>query len=173
MDVYRSLVRDRLGEEIPDGAFVRNVARTWAHHPDLMAAQRPLQKQLVGKGVLPPRERELAILRIGWRCGSEYEFGQHSRIGQRAGLTESEVRRVAVGPGDPGWGEFDALILTAVDELFEQHGLSDTTWTALTSRYDTAAMIEFVSLVGRYWTVSVVLNTLGVQLEPGTEGFPP
>jgi alkylhydroperoxidase family enzyme len=29
-------------------------------------------------GALPPRVRELTILRTGWNCRSKYEFGQHA-----------------------------------------------------------------------------------------------
>ena len=29
---------------------------------------------------LPRREREILMLRIGWLCRSEYEFGQHTRV---------------------------------------------------------------------------------------------
>jgi hypothetical protein len=29
-------------------------------------------------GALPPRVRELTILRTGWNCRSEYEFGQRA-----------------------------------------------------------------------------------------------
>ena len=47
---------------------------------------------------LPERERELVILRMGWNCRSGYEFGQHRRIGQQAGLTLEEVERVKQGP---------------------------------------------------------------------------
>jgi len=56
---------------------------------------------------LPARHREILRLRIGWLCQSEYEFGQHTRIGKEAGLTDEEIVRITKGPDDPGWGHFD------------------------------------------------------------------
>lgn len=173
MPEFRRLMVESFGVDVGDDSATLNITRTWAHHPELMVAQRPLQNYLMRTSKkLPARERELAILRIGWRCGSEYEFGQHTIFGKRAGLTDEEIRRVTSGPTDPGWSEFEVVLLTAVDELYEQHRISDATWLRLRDRYDAAALIEFVSLVGRYWTVSVLLNTVGVALEPGTPGFP-
>ena len=40
---------------------------------------------------LSPRLREIAILRVAQVTGSEYEFAQHVRIAQQAGLTEDEI----------------------------------------------------------------------------------
>lgn len=173
MPEFRRLMAATLGEEVRDESAVLNIARTWAHHPELMAAQRPLQNYIMrGSKKLPARDRELAILRIGWLCGSEYEFGQHTVFGKRAGLTDADIRRVTAGPADPGWSEFESVLLTAVDELYEQHQVSSDTWTRLGGKYDDATLIEFISVVGRYWTVSVLLNSVGVALEPGRPGFP-
>ena len=169
---YRELVATHFGREVGDESSVLNVTRTWAQHPALMVAQRPLQDHLMNGGILAPRERELAILRIGWRCGSEYEFGQHTVFGRQAGLTDAEITRVTRGPGDSEWSEFEALLLTAVDELYEEHRVGEQTWNRLSAAYSVEQLIEFVSLVGRYWTVSAVLNTIGVELEAGRQGFP-
>ena len=43
---------------------------------------------------LPPRERELLILRTGWLCQAEYEWGQHVVFGKAAGLTDAEIARI-------------------------------------------------------------------------------
>jgi alkylhydroperoxidase family enzyme len=40
---------------------------------------------ILGKSSLPPRDREILILRIGWLCRAEYEWGQHVLIGLEAG----------------------------------------------------------------------------------------
>ena len=50
------------------------------------------------KSALPPREREMAILRVGWLCRSGYEFHQHTRIGKQAGLSDEEIERLKSRP---------------------------------------------------------------------------
>ena len=42
----------------------------------------PFANHVLFKSSLPPREREMAILRVGWLCRSGYEFHQHTRIGK-------------------------------------------------------------------------------------------
>ncbi|WP_433260950.1 carboxymuconolactone decarboxylase family protein [Actinosynnema sp. CS-041913] len=170
VDDYHRLERDLFGEQARRGTA--NISRTWAHNPGLMKAQRPLQDYLFDASTLPARHRELAILRIGWLCQSAYEFGQHTVFGQQAGLTPEEVERVTRGPQADGWTEFESALLQAVDQLHGTARIADETWTVLTGTYDAAKMIDLIAVVGRYWTVSVTLNSLGVQLDPGKPGFP-
>ena len=150
---------------------ILNIFRTIAHHPKLLKRWLVFGAHVLAKSTLPPRERELAILRIGWRCGSEYEWGQHVAIGRESGLSDDEIRRVAAGPEAPGWSAFDAAILRAVDELHDDSFLSDASWNALTARWSTEQVIDFIFAVGQYTLVSMALNSLGVQLDAGVEGF--
>ncbi|WP_067469341.1 carboxymuconolactone decarboxylase family protein [Actinomadura macra] len=170
VEEYHRLERELFGDAALTGTA--HVSRTWARDPGLMKAQRPLQEYLLGGSPLPARDRELAILRVVWRRGSEYAFGQHTRMGIAAGLTAQEVERVTLGPDAEGWTAFQALLLRAVDELHDDARLSDPTWAALAQAYDDAQVIDLIAVVGRYWTVAVTLNALGVRPEPGLPGFP-
>jgi alkylhydroperoxidase family enzyme len=120
---------------------------------------------------LPPRERELLILRIGWLCQAEYEWGQHVIFAKAAGLTDAEIARIKDGPDAPGWAPFDAALLRAADELHTDAFISDATWGALSQRYKTEQLMDVVFAVGQYNLVSMALNTFGVQLDKGVKGF--
>jgi 4-carboxymuconolactone decarboxylase len=169
---FRSLSWAQFGENVPESQKIKNVTLTWARHPALMIAQRSYQRYLHAGSLLPSKDQELVILRIGWLCQSEYEFGQHTLYGKKAGLTDTEISRIIDGSEADGWTPFESALLRAVDELYEGHVVSDATWNALAERYDVRQLMDLLVIVGRYWTVSVVLNTLGVQLEEGTPGFP-
>ena len=65
----------------------------------------------------------------------------------------------------------EAALLRAADELHADAFISDKTWNALGERYDTKQMMDVVFAAGQYNLVSMALNTLGVQLEPGTPGL--
>ncbi|WP_242888320.1 carboxymuconolactone decarboxylase family protein [Actinomadura litoris] len=171
VEEYQALERELFGDAAFTGTM--HVGRTWAHNPGLMKAQRPLQEYLLNASSLPGRDRELAILRIVWRRGSEYAFGQHVRMGRAAGLTDAEIDRVPHGPDADGWTAFQKVLLQAVDELHDEGRLSDDTWQALARRYEDAQLIDLIAVVGRYWAVAVMLNSVGVQPEPGLPGFPP
>jgi hypothetical protein len=60
----------------------------------------------------------------------------------------------------------------AADELHRDSRIGDDTWAALRGRYDDKQLIELLMVVGQYHLVSFTLNSLGVQREPGVEGFP-
>ena len=147
-----------------------NIFRTLVRHPGLFRRWLPFGGKLLG-GKLLPRDRELAILRTGWRCGSEYEWGQHVLIGRAAGLTDEEMRRIQAGPDAPGWDRFDAVLLRAADELHDDCCIHESTWNELAARYDERQLIEVVMLIGHYHMVAFTLNSLGVQREPGVPGF--
>jgi alkylhydroperoxidase family enzyme len=149
-----------------------NIFGTLARHPKLLKRWLVFGNHVLAKSTLPPRDRELLILRIGWLCRSEYEWGQHVAIGRQCGLSDEEIHRVTEGPDAAGWSRFDATLLRAADELHGDAFLGDATWKALAERYDTKQMIDLIFVVGQYNLVSMALNSLGVQREEGVEGFP-
>ena len=148
-----------------------NIFGTLAHHPKLLKRWLVFGNHVLAKSTLPDRERELVILRAGWRCGSEYEFGQHTVIGGRCGLSEDEIRRLA-NEDVRGWPAEDAVLVTAVDELVDEHTLSDESWQALKERWDTQQVLDLIFAVGQYVLVSTALRSLRVQLDAGTPGWP-
>ena len=149
-----------------------NVMRTIAHHPKLYKRWSVFGNHVFEKSTLPARERELVMLRIGWRCGSAYEFGQHTLIGKRCGLTDDEIHRLTLPADAPGWDDFDRTLVQATDELHDDSFIAEPTWQALGARYGTEQLIDLVFTVGQYTLVSMALNTFGVQLDEGVPGFP-
>lgn len=148
-----------------------NIFKTLAHHPRLLKRWMVFGNHVLFRSTLPPRERELVILRIGWLCQAEYEWGQHIIIGKQAGLTEEEIERIKLEPDNAGWGEFDAALIRATDELHEDACIAEATWQVLTTRYNTQQMLDLIFAVGQYNLVSMALNSLGVQLDEGIPGF--
>ena len=148
------------------------IYRTIAQHPKLLQRWLAFTNYILQESTLPPRDRELLILRIGWLCQSEYEWSQHVIYGRKAGLTEPEILRITEGPTANGWSAFEATLLHAVDELFENAFISDATWKELTKKYSIQQIMDLVFTVGQYTLVSMALNSFGVQLEENTSGFP-
>jgi hypothetical protein len=87
------------------------------------------------------------------------------------GISNDEIQRIPDGP-DAGWDPFDATLLRAADELHDDSFVSDATWKQLGERYSTEQLMDVVFTVGQYTLVSMALNSFGVQLDPGVEGFP-
>lgn len=122
-------------------------------------------------GVIPVRERELAILRCGWLCRAPYEWGEHVRIGLRSGVTSEEIERATQGSSAPGWSEHDAAIVRGVEELIADAALTDQTWANLAKSWTEEQLIEFLYLVGQYVAIAYVQNTLRVPLADYNPGL--
>lgn len=164
-DVLASIRRNEEGPDL-------RIFATLARHPKLLKRWSAFGGTLLYGGRLPARDREVLILRTGWRCTAEYEWGQHVEIGRAAGLTDEDIRRLA-GPLDAdGWPDLDRLLALAADELHDTSRLSDDTWAQLAERYDDQQLIEVCMVVGQYHLVAFTLNSLGVVPEDGLEPLP-
>lgn len=149
-----------------------NIFKTIAGHPKLLKNWFPFFSYILNKSRLPKREMEIAILRIGWLCQSEYEWAQHTISAKNIGLTEEEIKKITKGPDAEGWSAFERTLIRAVDELHTNAFINDDTWKALSEKYDNKKLMDLIFTVGQYNLVSMFLNSIGVQLEEGNKGFP-
>jgi len=76
---------------------VLNIFRTLAHHPKLIKSWLSFGTHLLSESTFPARDREIAILRVGWLCKSGYEWGQHVVVGKNAGLSDEDIDRITRG----------------------------------------------------------------------------
>lgn len=157
---------ERGGMRAPDGSTL-NIFATLAHHPKLLKRWMVFAAHVMSKNTLTPRDRELAILRVGVLCRAPYEFGQHVVIAERCDISAAEIDQVRVGPSHPTWSPFEAALLRSVDELHEHSRILDDTWATLAASYTVEQMLDLVFTVGQYHLVSFALNSCGVELDDG------
>jgi alkylhydroperoxidase family enzyme len=147
---------------------VLNIFTTLARHPKAMQAFMSWGGYVLSRrNTLPPREREIVILRTGFVCKCGYEWTQHVRIGQHAGLSDTEITALKEGAGAEVWTEAEAALIRAADELVTDHAIGDPTWQALREHFDEKQCMDVVFTVAEYTQVSMMLNTFGVQLDEG------
>jgi 4-carboxymuconolactone decarboxylase len=162
-DMEKGLMRD--GKPI-------NIFGTLAHQPRIMKRFNLFGGAYLVKGILPPREREIVILRVGWRCRSVYEFGQHTIMGRDAGLTDREIASLATTRAEGRWSADEQALIAMADELCDDDCVSDATWAALRRRWNEGELVELVTVAGFYRMVSGFLNTMGVELDEGVPSWP-
>lgn len=147
---------------------VLNIFRTMLTHPVAARAFLTWGGYILSKkSTLPPREREIVILRTGFLCRSGYEWTQHVPIGQRAGLTDDEIARIKLGADAPGWSAADAALLRAADDLHREQFVTEPVWAQLSKHFEERQRMDVVFTVGQYTQVSMLLNSFGVQLDEG------
>jgi 4-carboxymuconolactone decarboxylase len=154
------------------GESALNIFATLAHHPKLMKRWLVFGNHVLAKSTLAARDRELLILRTGWKCRAPYEWAQHVAIARTVGITDEEITRITVGADDAGWSQLDALLLRAADELYADQALSDPTYAALAGHYDTQQLLDLVFAVGQYTLVSMVLNSFRAERDDNVTGVP-
>jgi alkylhydroperoxidase family enzyme len=150
---------------------VLNIFKVLLNHPRLVRNWGRFGNYILQGSTLSAREREIAILRIGWLNEAPYEFEQHVLVGKRSGLTDAEIEQIKNGP-NAGWNRHDAAIVQAADDLFEHSVVSDQTWKILSETYNTQQMMDLVFSIGQYNLVSWALNSFGVPLDdflPGAQ----
>ena len=145
-----------------------NIFRTMLTHPVAAKAFLTWGGYILSrKSTLPPREREIVILRTGFLCRSGYEWTQHVPIGKKAGLTDEEIARIKRGADAPGWSAADVALLRAADDLHREQFVTEPVWAELTRYFNEQQRMDIVFTVGQYTQVSMLLNSFGVQLDEG------
>jgi len=152
------------------GGTPATVVMTLMRHMPLFTNLNVLGRHVMSGSSLPPRQRELLIMRVGWNTQCEYQWGQHVLMSASASLSAEDHERIKQGPG-AGWDETESALLTAVDELVADTMISDATWNILSRHLTTEQLIDMVFTVGHYNMVAMALNAIGVQREAGIPAF--
>lgn len=148
-----------------------SIIDTFTWHPDLARAFMTLNTHLFNS-TLTGRVRELATVRIAWLRRGEYEWVQHVRMARHIGMTDEEIDAIAVGADAPVWSELDAAVLRATDEICHDRYVGDETWKRLSADLDRKQLMDLVFTVGSYDMLAMAMNTFGLQLDEGMQGFP-
>jgi 4-carboxymuconolactone decarboxylase len=99
----------------------------------------------------------------------------HAAIfGRPLGLTDDQLAATVHGEADDAvWSEHQALLMRLVDELHDTATISDALWEALAEHWRTDQLVELLTLVGQYHTISFITNGAAIALEEFAEHFPP
>jgi 4-carboxymuconolactone decarboxylase len=176
-----SLLNDQLRSALdardPAGlaAVLPHAITTLLYHPRLAGRFLAFNGTLLSDAVLPERWRELIVLRVAWRTGSEYEWRQHVRMAPRHSVTEDEIRAIAEGGGE--WAAPEGDLLAATDQLLDTYSIAPATWDVLAAHLDHAQLVELPFVVGTYAMLAMAYKSFAVQpdaslLASATTGIP-
>ncbi len=112
------------------GRDIYNMTRMLVRHPDFYRVFVPFVEKLMSRSLLPPRDREILILRTLVLCDESYEEDHHGRIASTLGMSAAEVDAAKSGRG-AALGSFDHALVRAAEELVNDRCLSEEGWGAL------------------------------------------
>lgn len=144
----------------PSGAG--NVLSTLVRHPDLTGAYLPFNAYLLRNSTLSPRIREVALLRVVYRCNCEYLWAHHVPIAARAGLSPEDMSAIRSGNCPD---RHDQIVVQAVDDLTAESTITQATWEELGQVFTDEQRMDLVFTIGGYLLLAMAVNTFGVQDE--------
>jgi alkylhydroperoxidase family enzyme len=154
----------------PNRPKAMNLLGTFARHPSLTRAYNTFNGHVLFASTLPPRLRELVVLRVAAVRDAEYEWAQHVVLAVDEGITPDEIERVRSQPDAMEWSRLESSLLRAVDELVRDASIGDDTWTVLASELDDEQLMDFVFTVGAYDLLAMMMRSFGVQLDDDLSG---
>ena len=152
---------------LPHDTPIPEVSLITLRHPGMFRCQMAMGIELAGRGTIPGRERELAVLRLAWLAGAAFEWSEHVDIGKKFGVTQEEIDRIKHGSSAPGWSEHEAAVLAAVEDCLADQCISDATWDTLAKTYDERQLLELPMLIGSYLMTAFQQNSLRVPPKAG------
>lgn len=143
-------------------------------NPSVARALNGMLHNLLWKGQLDGRLRELIIMRIGWTTGAVYEWTQHWRVATEMGIDEADLLGVRDWRSYEGFGPAERAVLAATDDSLEIGVISDESWELCRQQLvDDSLLVELVAVIGNWSLFSNLLRSLQVPLEDGVAPWPP
>jgi alkylhydroperoxidase family enzyme len=140
-------------------------SRVIVNNPKMYRVFLPYINASIAHTSLPPRERQILVLRSLATANDTYELTHHITISRNAGISEEDIAAFQRGEG-ASLSDFDRALIKAADELRTDQVVSDATWEKLASRYSTEQLMDVVFVTGLYLTMAMLTKTFGMELEP-------
>lgn len=165
--------KDQVSDKLKDvfqsmeqrGVQVLNIFKVMAHCPRVGREFLRLGNAILFKGSLPPKLRELAILRVGDLAEAIYEWTQHVPIGLMAGLTEEQIKTMHQWKESPLFSDQERAVLKYTDEVAQNIRASEETFKAVRDFLTEEQVVELTTTIGYYGMVSRILEALEIELE--------
>jgi 4-carboxymuconolactone decarboxylase len=113
------------------------------------------------------RLTEVAIITVGARWQSEFEWYAHSAMAREHGVPDAVVDAIGRGEDPPFEAADERVVYDAARQLGQDGHLDAAIYAAAQQLLGDAGLVELVSLCGYYSLISFVLNAFDVGLPPG------
>lgn len=139
------------------------------HVPPLADKVAALGEYLRFQTLLPPPDRELAIMATVREAGAQYAWIAHEAAGRREGTRPEAIDIVLKNGSLDGLTQRERLIVEVVRSLVRTHRVPDDLFQAALAELGEEQLIEVVSLAGYYCLMGFVLNAFEVPIQEGAK----
>jgi alkylhydroperoxidase family enzyme len=151
---------------LPDDTAPNNIVRMLAHAPAIGGSVLRLIHAILTKADLDFCLRELAILRVTWRCGAQYAWVQHVAIARSIGVSDEQISALE-GP-DVANGPFnlrEQILLAFTDEVLDGPAVSSFTFAQAREEFSLRELVELLLTIGYFRMIGSLLTTLEIDPE--------
>ncbi len=149
-----------------NGARVINLFKALANSPtNILLNVIRLGHSIIGQTGLPPKLRELAILRVARLSGSEYEWQQHVALALEVGAKQEQIDAISDWQNSSQFNDEERAVLQYTDEVAGKVSVSDQTFQALKKFLSDQTIVELTVTIGYYGMLARVLVPLQVEVD--------
>ena len=134
--------------------------------PDLGNRLQAVGEYLRFKTSLPRAVNEFAIVTVAREWTAQYEFLAHKKYALAAGVKEEALDDIAMGR-TPKMTPDQQAVWSFIKELDSTHQVSDSTFDNVKQRFGERGVVDLISLMGYYHTMSMLMNVDRYPLPPG------
>jgi hypothetical protein len=150
---------------------------TPGHGPTHITVYSPRERSVgVPTGENSPigaRQFQLAVLIAAREIDQQYEWSAHEPAGLRQGLEQSVIDVVKYDRPVSGLSEKDATLITFGRTLLREHRVSSELWKKTVDLFGYQYTVDFMTVMGDYLRVGIMLNAVDQQLPPNREALLP
>lgn len=119
------------------------------------------------------RQFQLAVLIAAREIDQQYEWSAHEPAGLRQGLEQTVIDVVKYDRPVTGLADKDATLITFGRTLLRENRVSSELWRKMVDLFGYQHTIDFLSIMGDYLRVGIMLNAVDQQLPPTREALLP
>jgi 4-carboxymuconolactone decarboxylase len=140
----------------------------WVIAPGIGGRLAELGAALRFESSIERRLLEVAIITVGARWRSEFEWWAHSRMARQHGVSQAAVDAIARGAA-PVLPDDEHIVYEVARQLVDDGHIDASTYEAAHTLLGDRGIVELVTLCGYYTLVSFTLNSFEVALPPGED----
>jgi 4-carboxymuconolactone decarboxylase len=119
------------------------------------------------------RQFQLAVLIAAREIDQQYEWSAHEPAGRRQGLEQNVIDVVKYDRPVTGLADKDATMITFGRTLLREHKVSSELWAKMVALLGRQGTVDFMTIMGDYLRVGIMLNAVDQHLPPTREALLP
>jgi len=148
-----------------NGAMILNLYKVAAHSPKVFLNLIRLGNSVIGRMELPPKLREIVILRVATLNGSVYEWTQHVPVALQVGVSQRQLDAISDWRNSSEFNDEERAVLQYTDEVAQKVKVTNQTFDRLKNLFNEQAIVELTITIGYYGMLARLLVPLQVEVD--------